>query len=176
MAWLMEFHRQHSPWSIPSLPELDETELVAQLTESVTRQCLHKDMCQLLRDVDRNSIHHALQWSQPILSKTNLQNSNQLQDLTLTATGFPKYHPLNVIMLQHPLKSTWKILSFHPYGRSHVGHAWSAPALAVLLVAPLQLLCLPSCCPELKYKIHVNTEGKLMARLTEFHQQHLPHA
>jgi hypothetical protein len=28
----------------------------------------------------------------------------------------------------------------------------------------------------IRYKIHANTEGKLMARLTEFHRQHLPHA
>jgi hypothetical protein len=28
----------------------------------------------------------------------------------------------------------------------------------------------------IRYKIHANTEGKLMGRLTEFHRQHLPHA
>jgi hypothetical protein len=28
----------------------------------------------------------------------------------------------------------------------------------------------------IRYKSHANTEGKLMARLTEFHRQHLPHA
>jgi hypothetical protein len=27
-----------------------------------------------------------------------------------------------------------------------------------------------------KVETHVNTEGKLMARLKEFHRQHLPHA
>jgi hypothetical protein len=28
----------------------------------------------------------------------------------------------------------------------------------------------------IRYKTYANTEGKLMARLTEFHRQHLPHA
>jgi hypothetical protein len=28
----------------------------------------------------------------------------------------------------------------------------------------------------IRYKIHANTEGKLMAWLMEFHRQHLPHS